>query len=530
MTALTRYLMVAASAALMAMPAPLSAQKVFTFFYEHSSQYAPNETALPASVKAVLDTVRAHLVKVPGMQEVPSFTDARTFEYQTPCAIITETAIVQSSPAKFLSCQAELRRQKRDTLVPILIVRKYGLARPYYSALILARADAPLQEVSDDALGKIKTFYLADSTSTSGYVAPLHMLWTSGLIAAPTLPAALKKLGKHLSLPTEADPFSVKAKLKKDSLAIGAVGEYGTPQAEDSSLRADKLKVLLRYDLIPQGVVAITRNLVPAGDSIAATLLSVFRTVGPANPPSFGLADTNARIIAGSQVGITGLLPYTREYANAYAGLARTIALVHGELRVGAVEGPAGLVSISRYALQAAILIVVFCVGLFTAGALRHRQELIVYLFFAVLGATWFMIFLQPKLLSSPALFLFIMLSAALGTTARVILRVLAKGTNLNHEGPTPSPAFTEAIMGLALAFGFTIVFFVTESTTHRDFQLPPAEVDVQRMAIAVALLSFGSALLLEDASAILQKFLLGRLGSGGGEKHAAAPAGETKG
>lgn len=494
----------------------VEAQNALSFYFEHSSQFETKDISLLPSLTRVIDSARTHLAAADHRGragDVLRKSIAQPFDYSTKCSIIVPPAIVQTSPAKFLSCQAEFAKAGKDTLIPMWIVRKYGLPRPYYSAIIVARINSSIRDLTPKSWGGIKRLYLADSTSTSGYVAPLHMLWTQGVIDAPTMAAARKKFGDRVALPNLADPRSVKDKVKDDSLAIGAAGEYLDAAKDDSALRADSLKVILRYDLIPQGVIAVTPDLLARQAVLDSVLTHVFRTEGNTHDAYYGLVDPDARVIALSSVGISAVMPFTEEYVSAYRALWQKIRTVRGEIEVGPIETqPRSTTRVLRGLLAFAVLMIVFTLGALVARAMTQRSGPLLYAFLLVVLVAWFLLFYNPKILSSPGFFLFIVLSATLGTTLRALVRLLKTGSKPVESAEIPKP-FVEAAAGVVLAFVFTLLFYLNEELIHPGFMVPPAEVDVQRIAIVIAVLSFGAAFLIEDALSILSNNLKRRLG-----------------
>lgn len=164
------------------------------------------------------------------------------------CANLVRNATIGSMRAgNFISCNQELN----DGLIPIFIVKKENQQLPYYSSYFIVHKNSNIQSLASD---KIRKLYYVDEQSTSGYLAPLHKLWESGVIAQPSLKSAREKFGKDNVIKTGGHQEVIRMVCKdRDFNSIGLCGE-----APGDNTAAT---ILMRYAFLPQDVIFISQDL-----------------------------------------------------------------------------------------------------------------------------------------------------------------------------------------------------------------------------------------------------------------------------
>lgn len=230
--------------------------------------------------------------------------DVSDYTYKSEPSNIKEDAIAIMTPIKYLQSKEILK----DYIVPLFIVNRRHEKLPYYSAFLIANVNSDIESLNDES---IKTLYLVSENSTSGYVMPLYKLYDSGIIRKPDINAARERwvvveLEKHRA---------VVDKIKKDKNAIGAVWQFDGWENPEQK----ELKVLLRYGLIPQDVLVISRDLKQYRTEIEDWFKTIFEKDSSQN-----FVTKEGEILAKSSKKITGLLSWNQEYGNAFKDLQLT--------------------------------------------------------------------------------------------------------------------------------------------------------------------------------------------------------------
>ena len=228
---------------------------------------------------------------------------AALLNYQSKPLFADGYHIYVLTPMKYLEFKAAFKGR----MVPILVVHDSGDRPGYYSPVFIANRNATFSEISRKTASDLN-LYLVDSLSTSGFLMPLFQLWTSGIIEKPSLKAAQDAFNSvHV---TGSTHDQVKERVIDDVNGLGAVW--------DLKPNHKKLKVLLRYGLIPQDVVAISNNLSEYQELITNYLQSKW---------------VNDKL-SGQPLDIDSLIVFTDEFRNAYSnleGMRNEISYYQGE-------------------------------------------------------------------------------------------------------------------------------------------------------------------------------------------------------
>jgi hypothetical protein len=222
-------------------------------------------------------------------------------DYQTSCSVLAIGTIASLTPLKYRDCNEALGGK----LAPLLSVKKVHEPEAYYSAVLIANRQSDIRSLDSP---EIHTLYLVDPNSVSGYVAPLHKLFESGIIAAPSI-EAVKARGWHVEV-VGRHP-EVISRVQRDENAIGAVG---TPSLQPAS--QPDIIPLLRYYNLPQDVIVVSDDLQVYKEDIEDWFTSLMRT-----DESGSFTNSDAKILENSSAQITGVVPFSLEEKNAIADI-----------------------------------------------------------------------------------------------------------------------------------------------------------------------------------------------------------------
>lgn len=464
------------------------------FGYESSSEHNTADAKIDAAVLHLLALVDSAIHPDDVKKSMGSRTKlyAMPFSYETPCSRARENAIVMLTPIKYIECRDALE----GTLIPLFVVEKNFVASGYYSALIISDGGSNIKDLDSP---DIKRLVLGSRNSTSSYVAPLFMLWQTGRLLTPTVWGARQAFEIVDPL---ADGRSVKDAIDGDHSAIGAVSEF----KGDADIHARRFNVLLRYDRLPQTMLAVSANLGSDTARIAAALEQFFERT---SDTTFRRAD--ATVLRRSSVDATGLIRLSEhpEYLNAYDRLARMRNRVMGRgIGLSSWNGLSVIVGVAVFTL----CIMVAVVAGYVIGHLRKPRhataaDALGYLGTVVAGVVWFELLLYPIEPQWFTLVADIVLSALMGTSLRRV--------HSRFAGVTVDPgksAILEAWFGLIIAFGFAALLLAGDSFFRGNFILPAPDGTIQRVSLIVAVTSFGAAWLLEDAYQSLRRKMTERL------------------
>jgi hypothetical protein len=176
--------------------------------------------------------------------------------YDTPCVRFQTRAVATLTPLKYLECQQELG----GTLEPLFVVKKRGGQDSFYTPYFITGLQSGITSLDSP---NIKRIYLVNRNSASGYIAPLNKLFERGIIAAPTEDALREKGWKVVF---GGEQREVLSRLGRGEPAIAAVGQFPN---EDYPERSN-IRLLLRYDRLPQDPLFISSDLVDYQDAIVA--------------------------------------------------------------------------------------------------------------------------------------------------------------------------------------------------------------------------------------------------------------------
>ena len=214
------------------------------------------------------------------------FTFARSIDYDiAPSHEHANPGIYVLTPLKWIQFSEHFKQQ----LIPLGIVLRSENDDPYYSCLIVASKSSAIESIFAEDIEKI---YLVNKKSTSGYLFPLNLLWQSQLIKAPTLAAAQKNFEVDIA----GSHNAVREKVTYDRNSIGATWRV---------YPNDGLNVILRYGLIPDDIIAISKNLEGYDDD----LINAFND------------STVTKILSQSPLNVVGMQKHTLEHKGAFSTL-----------------------------------------------------------------------------------------------------------------------------------------------------------------------------------------------------------------
>ncbi|MEP6492132.1 MAG: PhnD/SsuA/transferrin family substrate-binding protein [bacterium] len=486
-----------------ATPAPPRPIAELRFGYESSSEHSSADAKVDEAVLHLLALVDSAMHPDQVKQKAGSGTKlfAMPFSYETPCSLIRENAIAMLTPIKYLDCRDALGGK----LIPLFVVEKDFVSSGYYSALMISDGGSNIKSLDSP---NIKRLVLGSRNSTSGYVAPLFMLWQIGRIPTPTLWGARQSFEIVEPL---ADGRSVKDAIAGDPSAIGAVSEF----KGDADIHSRHFNVLLRYDHLPETMLAVSANLGADTARIAAALEQFFERV---SDTTFKRAD--AAVIRRSSVDATGVIRLSEhpEYLNAYTRLSHMRArVIGGRIGMSVWNGLSAFVAAA--CLTVALMITLFggyLIGRVRRAAYAEPSHALGYLATVALGIVWFELLLYPMEPQWFTLVADIILSALMGTSLRRVSRQFA-----GESDDRAKPPILEAWFGLLVAFAFALVLLGGDSFFRGNFILPAPDGTIQRVSLIVALTSFGAAWLLEDAYRTLQRKVTQHLETSGGSTSA---------
>ena len=461
------------------------------FAYESSTERTSADAQVDAAVLHLLALVDSMMNPAAAKRSVTSKLYATPFSYETPCTLIASDAIAMLTPIKYLECQEVLAK---TPLIPLFVVEKDFVSSGYYSALIISNGGSKIKSLDSP---EIKRLILGSPNSTSSYVAPLSMLWESGRIPASTVWGARQAFAE---VQVVADGRSVKDAIEADPTAIGAVSEF----KGDADIKNRHFNILLRYDRLPQTMLAVSSNLGADTARIAAALERFFERTDT----TFKRAD--AAILRHSAVDATGLIRLSDhpEYLGAYEQLRRMRDRVTGKSVGGAVyNGISVVIIVGGLAVSLMIAVLVgYGIGRVRRESHGHPSHVFGYMATVVAGLVWFELLLYPIEPQWFSLAACVILSALMGTMLR--------RTHRRFLGSVPDsgkPPVLEATLGLIIASIFAVILLGGDSLFRGNFVLPAAQETIQRVSLVVAATSFGAAWLLEDAYRVLNRRMLAR-------------------
>lgn len=242
------------------------------------------------------------------------FSDVSVRDYgrNVECSTLKHRTIASLNAAGYLRCRAATG----DGLIPLFFVEKNGEGTPLYTAAFVVGANSPIDSL--ESL-EIRRLLLGNPSSTSSFAAPLHHLWKSGLISQPT-PASASARGWEVD--TLSDAQAIRGALGRDPRAIGSVGLPGTPRVPA------EIKVIDRYDVLPQDVLFISKDLKGDQREIESWLLAAVRD------------SVGKDLFARHSSAITGLVPYA-DYDEGERALRTLEKMQHEIARVSGRDLPA---------------------------------------------------------------------------------------------------------------------------------------------------------------------------------------------
>ncbi len=184
--------------------------------------------------------------------------------YESEPYTLSKNCIASLTPSKYVKCKETLQNK----IIPILAVKKNHQKLPYFPAFFIANKDSEINSINSD---KIKRIFLVSVDSTSGYIAPLHKLWESGIINTPNEKGIREKGWEMILVGNQRD---VEIEIISDSEAIGATGQFNNQDDPEKYL----VKPILRYYNLPQDVIVISSNLLPFQESIINWFKKIFKT------------------------------------------------------------------------------------------------------------------------------------------------------------------------------------------------------------------------------------------------------------
>ncbi len=177
------------------------------------------------------------------------------FNYERdPDKIFRTNSIGIISPLKYLEVAGDFNDPR---IIPLFVVQYEGQYAGYYKPIFIVRDDTEIKSLNNlKSYGKTNyKLYLVDKRSTSGYLMPLYHLWRHEIIDYPTIKAAEDKFETVEFVHTHPE---VMLKVKENPNAIGATcdtEEIGSTDGEHN------VKVLLRYSILPQDLIVISKDL-----------------------------------------------------------------------------------------------------------------------------------------------------------------------------------------------------------------------------------------------------------------------------
>lgn len=260
--------------------------------------------------------------------------------------MVSQSTIGTMKAGDFIACQNKL---DEGELHPLFIVQKVGQPLPYFSAYFIASINSPI--TSFDPHKNLKLHFV-DEHSVSGYICPMNHLYELGVIPYPKKESFSKT---NWTIEFAGSHPLVATRVASDPNAIGALSELPADMS--------RLKILLRYDLIPQDVLFISRDLVRYEKFIKAWF------------------ETNRaeilQTLEQSSTKITGLTPFDTEHTIAYQALRQKIERVTGESKIQTFnfDSPFDVfTSVMKMGWKTQALLGGFIAAVFSFGVLMARR------------------------------------------------------------------------------------------------------------------------------------------------------------
>ena len=232
-------------------------------------------------------------------QKTPNFNYSdisyRPIDFMLSPNLVEESTIGSMKAANFIYCNNNLSKQ----LIPIFIVKKDNQEFPYYTSYFIINKNSNIESLNSP---EIKKIYFVDEQSASGFIAPIHQLWESGVISQPSLKSAKKMFGEQNVIKAGGHQAVIQHINKDDELnSIGFCGEV--PDSLSHS------KILLRYAYLPQDVIFVSQNLKQYIPQIKEWLKN----------------HTKSGIFQNTSTRITGIEDFDLEHQAAYMNLKKII-------------------------------------------------------------------------------------------------------------------------------------------------------------------------------------------------------------
>jgi hypothetical protein len=259
-------------------------------------------TSPPSAADAALTAIFSRMLR----QSEPRlpFTSATvgSSDHDTECSELEEGVVATLQPLVYLRC----RKEMGDTaLVPLFLVRKNHESVAYYRASFVVSKHSRIASLRDT---NIRTLYLNNLRSASGFVAPLHRLADLKVIRDPSLAAARAKFGNS-GVVYLRRRWDVARKVAEDPYSVGAVAGF-----DSTRLRA----IDLDYQTLPQDVLVVTGPIRNYATSVRQAIAALFLP---------GVGDSMAVATLGaSSYNITGVVPYDIPYESMYRSLEAQVA------------------------------------------------------------------------------------------------------------------------------------------------------------------------------------------------------------
>lgn len=408
---------------------------------------------------------------------------------QDHCSSFKENSIAVMNPGKYIECKST---EDGAGLIPLFVVGKSQTQRAYFSASFITNSrsepifskDSSFR--SDANLRKYNLHLIRQSSSLSGHVAPLHFLWSIGLIERPTVDEAAKFFANvrlHDNREQVVDGVS------GDSLSFGAV------PGELASELTDNTRTAIKYALLPHDVIVISANLKAHRSDIETWLRQLH---------GFNRSDTSSAPTAWRKaVGIDALIPFdTIEHGNAFAVLHQMYTAVNESTRTHA-NVPWAWIGTS------AIVLVVIAAALRKCWPISGPAMLIAIAAVLLVSACLFLLMngMEPAIQEAHYKLGLLLLFASLsGSTLRHALgqaRIRRRNAELQN---TVETAPYEIAAGICIAFGFYILFLLTTVVLIAGPVPLSRREDFLRVGVPLAAMAMFGALGLEGAYLYLTK------------------------
>lgn len=193
-----------------------------------------------------------------------NFTDIELLKlsYESEPYILGKNCIASLTPSKYLMCKNILA----DKIIAIQAVKKVHQNLPYFPAFFIVNKNSGISSIYSE---KIKRIFLVSVVSTSGYIAPIHKLWESGVISTPNELGIREKGWEMILVGNQRD---VEMEVIADEEAIGATGQFRYQDVSENSF----VTPVLRYYNLPQDVIVISSNMLPFKETIIKWFKKIF--------------------------------------------------------------------------------------------------------------------------------------------------------------------------------------------------------------------------------------------------------------